>query len=129
MASNINYVRSTESYDDAKNRLNEEQREKFNTFIASLQTSYPDVVTIEGNNITIDLNDYIKNNKDKVYETEVTVIKTLIDEFCKANPKFSNTYKEAPAPKVVEVVEVEDGRRRKTKRSPSKKSIKSKRKY
>lgn len=129
MASNINYVRSIESYDDAKNRLNEEQREKFNTFIASLQTSYPDVVTIEGNNITIDLNDYIKNNKDKVYETEVTVIKTLIDEFCKANPKFSNTYKEAPAPKVVEVVEVEDGRRRKTKRSPSKKSIKSKRKY
>jgi hypothetical protein len=120
---------SNESFSTAENRLNAAQRDKFDTFIASLKADYPPgVVENKGNNINIDLNDYIKNNKDKVYDEELTKIKTSINNFCSNNSKFSNTYvtKEAAAP-VVE--EVEDGRRRKTKRSPSKKSIKSKRKY
>jgi hypothetical protein len=115
-----------ESVNTAVDSLNRAQRAKLNTFIEELQRAYSGVVTIEENNITINLNDYIKTNKDKVYNDELTNIKASIENFCEANPKFKNHYVNVEAP--VKVDET-DGRRRKTKRSPSKKSIKSKRKY
>lgn len=120
-------LQENESYNDAVFRLNEDQRSKLGEFITVLKLKYPAVVTIEGYNITIDLNNYIKTNKDKVYDTELSDIKKSIEDFCKTNPTFKNKYEILPTP--AQVVEVTDGRRRKTKRSPSKKSIKSKRKY
>jgi hypothetical protein len=112
-------LQETESLNAAEARMKSKQMEKLAELHTALKNAYA-AATIELDNakFDIDINNYLIQNKDKTYVGVRAEINKKIGDFCTENSIYKLNYLPSAA----------DGRR-KFKRSRSKKSIKSKRKY
>lgn len=114
-------LKPDESLNNALETIQREQNEALDELLTTLKSAY-NTATIEktGTTFTIDINPYLQANKDTTYNQVKTDINTLIDTFVASKSDLNLKHKNDGARF--------DGRR-KFKRSRSKKSIKSKRKY
>jgi hypothetical protein len=129
-------LRGDQSLNQARQLKKEEQEEALKSFVADLQRIYGFTaigVTGSGSNreLSINVNKYLESNPDLVFEVVISEIKGKINDFCSSNSalKFTYTGDTEGSGGAAESKSSADGRKRKIKRSPSKKSIKSKRKY
>lgn len=127
---------SSQSLDDARRLKKEEQETAFELFVNDLNSSYNNAIRVRptdsNRELIIDVNQYLRDNTSKVFDVVIGEIKNKITSFCTSNAELKFKYNgdsSSAGGGVEETKSLADGRRRKIKRSPSKKSIKSKRKY
>lgn len=130
---------STQSLNEARRLKKEEQDSTLTLFVVGLNLIYGEnaikVVNTDSNReLIIDVNPYLREHPDEVFDDVIRNIKNKITAFCNSNSELKFKYNGDSSSTGGGVAESKeetkgDGKRRKIKRSPFKKSIKSKRKY